>query len=235
WRNRLPRPHLRIDPQSAIYSLFNERFARPGLEFNLVYTTLDLSIASFFGILRDTRCSPPRMIVGGAAHLDPCAAALKTLTELVQGLEWMDSFDGSSFPIEQGFQNVRSFEDRVLLYASNYVPEAFSFLFEDQSEIDLSAIPSLDTGDVRANLHLCYELLEAQGLEILALDLTTVDLSACGLYVTKVLIPECQPMEGDHRAQLLGGRRWREVPVRLGLCAAPTSIESVNPWPHPYP
>src|SRR5581483_5813617 len=47
WRNRLPRPHLRIDPQSAIYSLFNERFARPGLEFNLVYTTLDLSIASF--------------------------------------------------------------------------------------------------------------------------------------------------------------------------------------------
>jgi ribosomal protein S12 methylthiotransferase accessory factor len=235
WRNRLPRPRVKIDPRSNIYNLFNEKFARPGLEYILVYTTLDLSLPSFFGILIDRRRNPPSLIVGGAASLNPDAAVLKTLLELVQGLKWMDSFEGQSFPVEPEFQNIRSFQDRVKLYALNHHPEAFSFLLEGEDVIELSSISSLDTGNLHDNLQLCYGLIGEQDMEILASDLTTVDLEACGLYVTKVLIPQCQPMEGDHRAQFLGGERWHDVPVRMGFRTAHTSIETVNPWPHPYP
>jgi ribosomal protein S12 methylthiotransferase accessory factor len=235
WRNRLSVPRLRIDSRSAIHALFNDAFVRPGLQFKLFYTTLDLSVPSFFGMLTDSRGASPRTIVGGAAHLDPCEAAIKTLTELVQGLKWMESFEGRTFSVEPGFVNVRSFHDRVLLYASNDVPEAFRFLLDGKDEIELSSIASLETEDSRADLRRLYELIRGQDLEAVALDLTPVDVAACGLHVTKAMIPGCQPIEGDHLAQFLGGERWREVPVRLGLRSAATALEAINPWPHPYP
>jgi ribosomal protein S12 methylthiotransferase accessory factor len=84
WRNRLPLSRVCIDSRSSLHSIFEEKFSRPGLEYTLIYTTLDLSIPSFFGILLDTRHKIPSIVVGGAAHLDPCQAALKTLFELVQ-------------------------------------------------------------------------------------------------------------------------------------------------------
>lgn len=235
WRNRLPCPRVRIDAESSIYRLYNEKFVRPGLEYNLIYTTLDLSIPTFFGILRDTRRNPPGIVVGGAAHPDPHVAARKTLLELVQGLKWMDYIGHREFPVVPGFRNVRSFDDRSSLYAFNDLYEAFDFLLESPNEIDLSSIASLETGNVSDNLRQCYQIMNEQGLETLALDLTPVDVLECGLYVTKVVIPECQPLEADHLLQFLGGRRWREVPTRLGLLSAPTAYESVNHWPHPYP
>lgn len=235
WRNRLSCPRVRIDAASSIHRLFQEKFARPGLEYNLIYTTLDLSIPSFFGFLRDTRRNPPGIVVGGAAHPDPSVAARKTLLELVQGLKWMDYIGHRSFPVVPGFRNIRSFEDRSSLYAFNDLSEAFNFLLESPNEISLSSIASLELGDVHDNLHQCYRLLNEQGLEALALDLTPVDVLECGLHVTKVVIPECQPLEADHLLQFLGGRRWREVPARLGLLSAPPTYASVNLWPHPYP
>jgi ribosomal protein S12 methylthiotransferase accessory factor len=235
WRNRLAVPRLRIDSRSAIHGLFNDAFVRPGLEFKLFYTTLDLSVPSFFGMLTDTRGQSPRTIVGGAAHFDPCEAAIRTLTELVQGLKWMESFEGRTFAVEPGFAGVRTFDDRVMLYASNDLPEAFSFLLDGNDEIELSSITSLETANSRADLRRLYGLLADRDLEAIALDLTPVDVAACGLHVIKALVPGCEPIEGDHRAPFLGGRRWQEVPVRLGLRRAPTALEAINPWPHPYP
>lgn len=235
WRNRLPAPRLRIDARSAIHALYHDAFARPGLEFKLFFTTLDLGVPSFFGMLTDARGPSRRTIVGGAAHFDPCEAAIKTLTELVQGLKWMESFEGRTFDVEPDFAGVRSFHDRVLLYASNDLPEAFSFLLDGDDEIELSSIASLETGNARTDLRRLYGLLADRDLEAIALDLTPVDVAACGLHVTKAMIPGCEPIEGDHRAPFLGGRRWREVPVSLGLRRAPTALEAINPWPHPYP
>lgn len=235
WRNRLACPRVHIDPQSALYPLFQERFARPGLEYTLVYTTLDLTIPSFLGILKDRRREPPGIIVGGAAHPDPYKAALKTLLELVQGLKWMDQIGYKPVQAEEGFRNIRSFDDRARLYAFGDMQEACQFFWENSHEIPLSSIPSLDTNDASMNWRRCCDLLSQCGLEVIALDLTPVDVLACGLHVIKVLIPECEPMEGDHRLSLLGGRRWREIPVQLGMRAIPADLEQLNPYPHPYP
>ncbi len=55
WRNRIPCPRIVIDPRSTLYPLFRERFERPGLDYFLFHTTLDLQIPSVFGILREYR------------------------------------------------------------------------------------------------------------------------------------------------------------------------------------
>jgi ribosomal protein S12 methylthiotransferase accessory factor len=77
--------------------------------------------------------------------------------------------------------------------------------------------------------------LKKAGLEPIVVDMTSIDAKACGLSVMKVIIPECELLEGDHRMPFLGGRRWLEVPVRLGLRSAPLRLEERNKQPHPYP
>jgi thiazole/oxazole-forming peptide maturase SagD family component len=226
---------VRVDERSALHSVFTEKFARPGLEYTLIHTTLDLAIPSFFGILRSTRHNPPGLVVGGAAHPDPVQAALKTLTELVQGLKWLDYRGYDPFDAGADFSNVRSFDDRMRLYAYNTYPEAFEFLSQQSDEIPLSDIASLDAGEIRTNLWRTVALLAECGLEVLAVDVTPVDIQACDLYVTKVLMPELEIMEGDHTMPFLGGRRWRDVPLKLDLTSTQPSIATINPYPHPYP
>jgi ribosomal protein S12 methylthiotransferase accessory factor len=236
WRNQLSCPRVQIDAQSSLYSLFQEIFARRGLQYTLVYITLDIPIPCFCGILLDTRTDSPGILVGGAAHPDPEQAALKTLLELVQGLKWKDYMvKDQPIAVEPGFGNIRSFEDRARFYALNDLRQAFRFVWDHSQELPLSAIPSLDTDNSPPNLQHYLSLLAEQNLEVVALDLTPVDAEACGLYVTKVLIPGCETMEGDHRIPFLGGNRWREVPYRLGWRDTPSDLKSLNPYPHPYP
>ena len=77
--------------------------------------------------------------------------------------------------------------------------------------------------------------LVAEGLRPLAIDLSTPDVREAGFIVSRVIIPGLETMEGDHRLQMLGGRRWREVPVKLNILPEETCMENINPYPHPYP
>ncbi len=236
WRSRLPCPRVSIDSGSALHDIFHERFARPGLHYTLIYTTLDLAIPSFFGILIDARTVPPGIVVGGAAHPDPGRAVLKTLLELVQGLKWRE-YEGLYHSPHQAisFDEVRSFKDRARLYAFSDMRTALDFAIGQAEELPLSAIASHDLGEARRNLHLCVQLLAKRGLETIALDLTSPDIQAAGLCVTRVLVPGCEVMEGDHHLPQLGGLRWREVPYELGLTAARPDLGTLNSIPHPYP
>lgn len=235
WRNQLPCPRVEIDPASSVYGIFREKFLRPGLEFAFFKTTLDLPIPSFLGVLLNLRHDPPRIVVGGACHPDPNKAVLKTLLELAQGLQWMNHLGDQTFPVQDGFANVNTFEDRMRLYTYGNQANAFQFLFDHPKVLKLSNIRSVDLGDDRANVCYCRDELAKRNIELLALDVTSADVAEAGLSVIKVLSPECEPMEGDHRMPFLGGKRWREVPVQLGFCATTPSLSGVNPYPHPYP
>lgn len=235
WRNRLSLPKIYVDSNSNLYETFKEKFCRPGLEYTIVYTTLDLVIPSFFGIVIDKRYNPPSIIVGGAAHPNSSYALLKTLLELAQGIKWKDHVKNKYFKPTKNFDNVKSFEDRSLLYASNDMYDAFDFIWNGSQELHLSDIASLDVNDIKVNLKNCINILKKHKLEAIALDLTPIDAYECGLFVTKVFIPGAEVMEGDHTMPCLGGTRWKNVPYNLGLLSNIPNTKSINPYPHPYP
>lgn len=236
WRNKLSAPRVIIDESSSIFQTFAEKFQRTGLEYYLFYTTLDIKIPSFFGILLDKRDKDTRLIVGGAAHLDADVAVLKTLTELVQGLKWLDSMRNNSVNlIKTDIRDIRSFEDRFKFYSSTFLPHVFEFLLSNKCSVNLSDLKSCRALMAESSLNLCKQILAERNMDVIGIDLTSGDLECCGLYVVKMLIPEMQPLEGDYQAQFLGGKRWKEVPVNLGMTQKPLNIEDINPWPHPYP
>jgi ribosomal protein S12 methylthiotransferase accessory factor len=230
WRNCLTVPRIVIDGNSSLHDVFTKHFVRPGLEFRLYSTELDLPIATVFGVLIDHAQDPPAVIVGGAARPSPEKAVAKTLMELAQGLSWADTFSDRFFTVQPGFENVRDFEDRVKLYAFNPLLHVFDAL-ESGVEVPLSALPTHAAAKEPA---LLTAALAAQDLEVLAKDITTIDVNACGQYVVRVIVPGAEVMEADHRMPLLGGRRWSRVPRLLGRSPSPGHTVP-NIYPHPYP
>ena len=235
WRGSLPCTRIEIDPASIIFSAYREKFVRPGLEYSIFQTSLDLPYHSFLGVLRDTRHDPPRTLVGGACHPDPNQAVLKTLIELAQGFQWANHVRTRTIALDETFSAITTFESRMELYVFGDQHRAFDFLFNHPHTQKLSQLESQDRGNLEKTLGEGISRLHGMGLDALVVDMTSVDAEACGLAVVKVILPECEPMEGDHRMQFLGGHRWRDVPVRLGLRREAVAIEDRNQQPHPYP
>ncbi len=236
WKNQVPPVKIEIDEGSELFNVFNTKFKRPGIKYELFYTTQDLEMASFFGVLTDTRNGYPARVVGGAAHPDPDVAALKTLVELVQGLFWMEYKGEKKFPIEDGFANIDSFEKRMELYAYNDMSEALQFLPKEAglNLSDLKKSFGYNSRNIKFTLQNIIDTFSKNRYEILAVDVTTPEAYRCGLNVVKVLIPALEVMEGDFNYPFLGGTRWKEVPKKLGLKKFNPDV-TINPFPHPYP
>jgi ribosomal protein S12 methylthiotransferase accessory factor len=236
WRNRLSCPSITIDEHSPLHEVMKKRFSRPGLRYSLFLTSLDLPFHSVFGILHDNSGPVPRMTVGGACHFDPAEAVRKTCLELVQGMKWLEYMDEDQFTVVPRFSNVRQFEDRIRLYGFNDLHDTFDFLGKQDESVALSDLHDFfRPSDNEDALKRTCALLQGAGLHVYARDVTPVDVRACGLTVVKILIPQAVQMEGDFSLELLGGKRWQEVPVRLGCRSRQTELEERNPFPHPYP
>ena len=234
WRNRLPLPRVRVGDDHRLARVVAERFGRPHLDYAVFHTTLDLGVPSFFGLVRDRSRKPAAVVAGGAAHPDPARGYLKTLLEVTQGLRWLDNLRDLPEQRDErgGFDDIRSFEDRVRLYGFGGCDEAFAFLEDGAAEVSLGDIAPFPAD---GRLGSIVERLEACGVGALAVDIAPADVRAAGLCVLKALAPELETMEGDHTMPFLGGERWRRVPVELGLRSTAPALDELNPWPHPYP
>lgn len=237
WCNRLRVPQVDVESHPDLRRLYHERLARDGLRYVVLHTTTDLPVPSFVCLLVDDRRTPAMICVGGAAGLDPVVAAAKAMTEAVQTREWAKFLGGRGrkFEFAPDFADIRDFEDHVALYAYGDMAHAVAFLTENDADPVSDCWDSASAGDVAADLATVVAILGDRGVEVLALDLTTPDVAQCGYHVARAVAPELQPLDADYNHRFLGGRRLYEVPARMGHASGPTSIETLNPYPHPYP
>ncbi len=236
WKNQLACPKISIDEHCGIYEQYLSRFVRPGLQYDIYYTTMDLGVHSFFGVLTDYRGEYVSRVVGGAAHPDPERAVLKTLLELVQGFVWKQHKKHVDFPVLDDFSNVNSFKDRMDMYAYNDLSEAFRFLPTEES-VSLSSIALTnrykDKNTTGALQQVIAEFRE-MGYDVLGVNLTTPEAFTSGVHVVKVVVPDLELMDGEHSYQYLGGKRWKEVPYKMNMKKYGEPL-ILNPFPHPYP
>jgi ribosomal protein S12 methylthiotransferase accessory factor len=235
WLNRLPVPRLVLDEEESA-RLFAERFERPNLEYRLFVIELDLGTPTVISVIRDTNFDPPLHCIGGAARADVRDAARKALVESVQGWHWARHQRIRSGPMTtpSDFSELDSFPSRVQLYAAADMRPALAFLFDSPATVRLSEFrrdrrtaPEI-AGQLVARIH-------RAGSDVIVVHTTTPEIAELGWCTLKVFCPGLQQLEGDHNFRLLGGPRWRDVPVTCGLRSAPLSIDDVNPYPHPYP
>jgi ribosomal protein S12 methylthiotransferase accessory factor len=156
------------------------------------------------------------------------------MTECAQGAAWANELIRSKpdWRPEPGFTNVRTFEDHVRLYCEPEMACNLDFIMRTPRSRDFAA---REQGAESATLSLrnCLAELERNGLEAIAVDLTTPEIAELGLSVPKVLVPGLAPLTAVHAMPALGSPRFREVPKKLGL--TDPIHDQINPTPHPFP
>jgi ribosomal protein S12 methylthiotransferase accessory factor len=235
WLNRIQLPRLDIDVD-WLARLVADRFERPNLEYHLFVAEFDLWAPTVACIIRDVNFDPPLLCIGGACRADAAQGALKAMIEAVQGWNWAryHRLAKGYVAAPSDYEEIQSFESRVELYATTDMAEAMDFLLSSRTTVPLSALPSAPTSRPEIIRRL-VESIDAAGSDTIVIDLTTPEVRDMGFVVTKVFAPRLQQLEGDHRYRLLGGSRWRDVPVKLGLRAKALEWAELNPHPHPYP
>lgn len=73
--------------------------------------------------------------------------------------------------------------------------------------------------------------LKRKKYEACYVELTTPEIKKIGLRCVRVVIPELQPLHLDESIPCFGGKRLKEVPLKLGYKPA----EELNKEPHPFP
>lgn len=235
WLNRLSPPRLVLDEPGSL-DLARHRFLRPNLQYHLFLLTLDLPAPTVVSLIEDNNFDPALLCVGGACRLDARDATVKALVESVQGWTWAryERLRSREEPRPASFDAIEDFDSRVHLYACSDMREAVEFLLLSEDRVSLSELPRRQESADDALGSLIGQV-GALGTEVIAVDLTTPEIAELGLKVLKAYCPGLQQLEGDHRHPLLGGTRWREAPVRIGLRKEPIGREELNPYPHPYP
>ncbi len=232
WWRRLPAQPVPLPRCGPLARVVRERLERSGLQFLCRLLPTDLGASVIVCIVLDPGAGTSVASVGAAARLDPEAALLKALLEAVQTRAWLRQMGGGAgFDPGRDFSNVRRFSDHVRLYGQPGSLPYLDFLVNPAAQpVRLEDLPAA-SGSPQADLARCLESLDQRGMRVLAVDVTTPDLAACGFFAVKVLVPGLLDIAPSHAHRFLGYTRLWEAPERLGF----TGCGGLNTHPHPFP
>lgn len=207
WYNRVRRPAVRLeDPYSLEVAA---RLERSGRDLWVLDLTTEFGVPVYAALSR-SREGPERILLGAGAHLDPVLAVQRAVSELVQMVTRVlfhddpDGLDGSE--LEQWMQRARLQDEPYLA---------------GQGEV--CATTRVGPTDLLEAVTSVRRALEAQGHEVLLLDLTRPELD---LPVVKAFVPGLR-----HFWTRFAPGRLYEAPVRLGWRETALDEAGLNPWP----
>ena len=143
--------------------------------------TGDLGIPAFVALSRRNDGAAEDIIYGAGAHADPRIAALRAVCELNQCLNWV--------PRPGDAQSRYGVDDPMCLWWWKNGKLADHPHLAPASALGLrrsSDYPVPATTDVREDVEWCRGLVEARGMEFMALDQTRPDI---GMPVARVIVP----------------------------------------------
>jgi len=204
WLQRLPLPRLPL-PTGWTEDVDDSRIA-------LFDATSDLGLPTALAVLLAPPGSglPPAVGAGCAEALGTAAGkALRELT-VVRACLWSEA-DSATPPAD--------------------VPaEAFDHLLAAPGPVaPPCAVPA--PTPVQARLMDVVGRLAAEAGDVVAVDLTPVELDGTGVRVVRVIVPALVPFLAHPGVRYLASRRLYEAPRRMGHRVRPE--EEVNPWPSP--
>jgi ribosomal protein S12 methylthiotransferase accessory factor len=216
WYNRLPRAGVDLNSLEANHmpALLDE-YHRLGRECWALDLTSDLGIPVVAALSRVINRPQESILMGLGCHLDPKIAAQRAFAELNQML-WMAAPDpqGGARSVED--EEVRRWLDHATLASEPYLKPA-----PHQALRRISELQNISSGDLLGDISQCRAIVQAQGMEVLALNQTRPDV---GMPMVKVIVPGLR-----HFWARFGPGRLYDVPVQQGWLARPLAEHELNP------
>ncbi len=219
WYNRLRLPGVDLESFGDDYLASARGYYRGcGRDMWLLDATSDLGIPAFVALSRRTDAEPEDIIYGAGAHTDPHIAAFRAVCELNQCLTWVPrpGDAGGKYGLDDPlclwwWKNARLADHPYLAPAPGAAPRV------------KADYPVPGTADTREDIERCRALVEARGMEFLALDQTRPDV---GMPVARVIVPGLR-----HFWERFAPGRLYDVPVEMGRLDGPLAEADLNPVP----
>lgn len=223
WLNQIPAPEIDIEEVEALKELFSRSFGHMGGEFHLFDITTDVKVPVVMGGGFFSQPGQPAAVMGASCRPSVESAALKALTEIGQEYpvaKWLMKTN-QGYIYSPDYSDVIDFDNHVHFYTTKDSLSRFNFLFEDESQ----KVGKELSGSNSSILKEIIQLLKDKTMDVIAVDLTTSDVRELGFYTVRVIVPQLQPLNGDYRFRVLGGKRLHEY----------RNFKEFNPFPHPFP
>jgi ribosomal protein S12 methylthiotransferase accessory factor len=219
WYNRLRRP-------AADLSSFDDpwipklirHYGELQRELWALDITSDIGVPAFAAVSRRVDQQEEDIIYGFGAHLDPCVALTRALTEINQALEAVPAVNGpeANRTYRASFEAVHFWRTVRTANAGWLAPDP------DTPARRLADLRPLASDDLHQDVLACGDLLARHGIEVFVLDQTRPDV---GFPVVRVVAPGLR----HFRPRFAPGRLY-DVPVREGWLARPLNEDELNPF-----
>ena len=219
WYNRLRVPAVDLAGFDDEYlASAPGQYARYERDLWMLDITSDIGIPAFVAISRRPDGETEDIIYGAGAHTDPRLAALRAVCELNQCLTWLPRpgrADGRPMiddPLALWWWKTARLSECPWLAPAEGEPCHAA-----------SRYRAIESADTREDVENCRALVEARGMEFLALDQTRPDI---GMPVARVIVPGMR----HFWARFAPGRLY-DVPVSTGWRETPLAEADLNPAP----
>ncbi len=218
WYNRLRAPEVDLGSfGDEFLARAADYYARQEREVWVLDVTADIAIPAFVALSRKAHGETEDIIYGAGAHADPKIAAQRAICELNQCLTWL--------PRPGGHDGKPTIDDPLALWWWKTARLADCPWLAPAGGAARKAgdYPRIESADARDDVEYCRGLIEARGMELLALDQTRPDI---GMPVVRVIVPGMR-----HFWERFAPGRLYQVPVDMGLRESPLAETELNPMP----
>lgn len=220
WYNRLKKPRVDLDSfDEPYFQALKDYYRSLHRDLWVLDITSDLNIPAFAAITRRTDREVEDIVLGYGSHFDAKIAIGRALTEVNQILPavLLANEDGtiqylSYDPLAIEWWKTATLANQPYLIPESSVPPKVS-----------ADYPQLWSDDLLEDILTCKQIVENNGMEMLILDQTRLDI---GLKVAKVIVPGMR-----HFWKRLDSGRLYDVPVKMRWLQEPLKENQLNPFP----
>ena len=219
WYNRLRMPAVDLSSfDDEWLASASDYYAHCERNLWMLDVTSDIGIPAFVALSHRPGAQTEDIIYGAGAHADARIAALRAICELNQCLTWLPRpGKGDGRPMIDDPLALWWWKTARLADCSWLAPE------DNEPLRKASQYPVIESTDTREDVDYCRRLVEAKGMEFLALDQTRPDI---GMPVVRVIVPGMR----HFWARFAPGRLY-DVPVTMGRREHPLAEADMNPAP----
>jgi ribosomal protein S12 methylthiotransferase accessory factor len=233
WYSKIITPRIAVDSCRGISPEIDallDAGASDTQQWHIGLLTLDVEIPVVYAALIDFEGQPKTSFgISAATNIDKAillaleeAVLTRILVNRSKELKKANSDDAGT---------VKTLRDHLLIHAASMdMRKRAAFMLDDGPQLALADIKNRFQRSEQIPL---IAKLHRIGLIAYWKDLTTRDVSDCGIRVARVIIPGAQPLDNDHRYRYLNGKRLVAVAQQYGSTVAHT--DQLNPDPHPFP
>lgn len=237
WQARMSRPRIAADTLPDSAQALIERFAAADIRVAVMDITTDIEIATVMTIALSDADSSPAIAVAAATDPSPEHALVKSLEELAHTRRYarlvMQHTPELPVDVAAGHPQIVEQAHHLRFYCPQSAKRFAEFAWSSPEVRDFAELPDRAAGSASRELDALLTAVADRGIDVISCDLTTPDISALGLAVTRIVAPGLHPLFMGYRIRALGGQRLATVPQLLGFPAVADAGD--NPYPHPFP